>query len=321
MNTHLEELIRYAVLAPSGHNTQPWRFSVQAGGIGVHADLSRRLPVVDPDDHALYISLGCALENLLIAAAHHGFTATIEDRPDSVYVALRPDGSEEGTELLFRALGERQSNRRVYDTKPIPEEHIEALVAANGLEGVETRVVRVRDTAIEPIIELVREGSIAQFRDAAFVRELVSWIRFSRAAVAKHGDGLSAQSFGLPPIPGWLGRLIMTRIVTPAGEAARQERAVRSSALVMAFVAGANDRRHWIDTGRAFERVALTATSLGIAHAHVNMPCEVEAVRLRLAEHFGLRPGEQPLLLIRFGYATPMPRSARRPLQDVIVAA
>lgn len=57
-------MIYYATLAPSGHNTQPWQFLIRNNSILINPDFSRRLAIVDSDDHALFISLGCALENL-----------------------------------------------------------------------------------------------------------------------------------------------------------------------------------------------------------------------------------------------------------------
>jgi len=64
----LVDCVRYATLAPNGHNTQPWRFALSARSVDILPDLSRRTPVVDPDDHHLWASLGCAAENFLIAA-------------------------------------------------------------------------------------------------------------------------------------------------------------------------------------------------------------------------------------------------------------
>lgn len=61
-------LVRYATLAASSHNTQPWKFRLERGRILILPDLSRRCSAVDPDDHHLYASLGCAAENLLLAA-------------------------------------------------------------------------------------------------------------------------------------------------------------------------------------------------------------------------------------------------------------
>ena len=79
----IKEILRYAAMAPSGHNTQPWLFSIEKNVITMHPDYSKRLPVVDPDDHALFISLGCALENLIIAARHYGYHPAVAYELDS----------------------------------------------------------------------------------------------------------------------------------------------------------------------------------------------------------------------------------------------
>lgn len=70
-----EELVRCATLAPSSHNTQCWKFAIEDKAITILPDLSRRCPAVDPDDHHLFVSLGCAAENLIHAASAHGLQA------------------------------------------------------------------------------------------------------------------------------------------------------------------------------------------------------------------------------------------------------
>ena len=57
-----EFLVSKAVKAPSGHNTQPWRFRQKESTVEIHPDFNRRLPVVDPHDRELFVSLGCAAE-------------------------------------------------------------------------------------------------------------------------------------------------------------------------------------------------------------------------------------------------------------------
>lgn len=81
-------IIRYATLAANSHNTQPWRFRINAAGIDILPDLSRRLGIVDPDDHHLYASLGCAAENLRIAASMRGLPGELHDAPDSAAVSF-----------------------------------------------------------------------------------------------------------------------------------------------------------------------------------------------------------------------------------------
>ncbi|MCF7990611.1 MAG: hypothetical protein K9M02_09220 [Thiohalocapsa sp.] len=98
----IRELVRCAVLAPSSHNTQCWRFEPRADGIRVRPDLSRRCPAVDPDDHHLYLSVGCAVENLQIAARAQGLAgeATLEAWP-----AAPADGDFDGARRSERMTG------------------------------------------------------------------------------------------------------------------------------------------------------------------------------------------------------------------------
>jgi hypothetical protein len=77
--SQMRALVYYATLAANGHNTQPWKFAIREDAIEIHPDYSRSLPVVDPHDPALWISLGCALENLMVAARAYGYV------PDLTY--------------------------------------------------------------------------------------------------------------------------------------------------------------------------------------------------------------------------------------------
>ena len=72
-----EFLVSKATKAPSGHNTQPWRFRQNGSAVEIHPDFDRRLPVVDPDDRELFVSLGCATENLCLAAQTKGYKSAV----------------------------------------------------------------------------------------------------------------------------------------------------------------------------------------------------------------------------------------------------
>jgi hypothetical protein len=75
MSQQMIEMVRSATLAANGHNTQPWKFAIRQDVIEIYPDYSRRLPVVDPDNRELWISLGCALENLLLV--RYGYAAAM----------------------------------------------------------------------------------------------------------------------------------------------------------------------------------------------------------------------------------------------------
>jgi hypothetical protein len=314
------ELVRHAVMAPSGHNTQPWRFALFGDRVEIHPDLSRRLPAVDPDDHALYISLGAALENLRLAALQRRLDSETEyfppAAPDRLVVHLTRRKQANRNEL-FRAIADRQTTRSTYDGRPIPAADLRELEKASVEEGVRFRLFTEK-AELEAVTELVKEGNRWQMRDPALVRELLAWVRFSRKEANLHHDGLIAPAMGMPAVPRWLGEPIMRAMLRPEPEAARAEKLIRSSATLMLFVAEKNDREHWAKLGQSFERVALTATLRGIRQAHMNMPCEVVEVRKQFQQYLGL-VDEQPLLLLRIGYGKLMPRSPRRPAEAVIV--
>lgn len=315
----IKEIIRLATLAPSGHNTQPWCFSVNKNVIAIMPDYSRRLPVVDPDNHALFISLGCALENLVIAAGQYGYSSEIKyslekEKSEKIEVELKKsDGFLNNA--LFDAIPQRQSTRQKYNGNPVPEKDLQALKTASSQEGVIFKLF-TEAAEIESVCEFVKEGNRIQFNNKRFVDELVSWIRFNQSDAERLRDGLRSAVMGAPSIPQWMGKIIM-KFVSPENEAKKCEQSIKSSSGLMLFIATNDDKLSWINLGRSFERVVLSATLLNIKHAHLNMPCEEICVRKKLQKHLGLN-NEQPLLLLRIGYADPMPKSFRRPVEDVL---
>jgi hypothetical protein len=104
---------------------------------------------------------------------------------------------------------------------------------------------------------------------------------------------------------------------TLAAETAKYSEQIRSSAGIAIFVGDEASKTRWTDVGRCFERFALQTTSMGILHSHVNQPVEVPAVRSEFADHLGLG-GARPDLVIRFGRGKPLPKSLRRPFENVI---
>jgi len=313
----LRELVRYATLAPSSHNTQCWRFRIAGDAIAILPDFARRCPIVDPDDHHLFVSLGCATENLVQAAAAFGLYAEPRFRPGSepsIEVALSPAPQQRSA--LFDAIPRRQSTRCEYDGKPLDTGDLDALEAAGTGAGVQMRLITSRP-GIEKVLEYVIAGNTAQMRDPAFVDELERWIRFGDAEAIARGDGLFSRSSGNPAAPRWLGRRLFRLFFREKTENDKYARQLRSSAGVAVFSTESSDPLHWVEAGRAFERFALQATALGVRTAHLNQPVEVAQVRAQFSSYLGLAGG-RPDLVIRFGRGPEMPRSLRRPVDAVL---
>jgi hypothetical protein len=315
----LVDCARYATLAANGHNTQPWRFSLSARMVHILPDLSRRTPVVDPDDHHLWASLGCAAENFLIAARAQSLHGNVVFEPEGEgRLALAMEQGTAGADDLFEAIPLRQCTRADYDGRPVAAADLKALEEAARIDGV--RIVYLLDEPrIEAALEHVIAGNTAQMEDDAFVDELRHWLRFNDGQALETRDGLYSAASGNPTLPGWLARVLFPMVFRTGGENDKYARQIRSSSGIAVFVSAKDDREHWVRAGRACQRFALKTTALGIANAFVNQPVEVPALRGEFARWLGLGADERPDLVVRFGHAPALPMSLRRPVDEVVV--
>ena len=317
-DARMRELVRYAALAPSSHNTQCWRFRIGERSISMLPDLQRRCPAVDPDDHHLFVSLGCAAENLLQAAAAmglHGDPVFNTGADDVLDVALEPMKALQSP--LYEAIIRRQSTRTEFDGKPLSNDDLRLLEAAGTGNGVRVELI-TEPRAMAAVLDFVVQGNTTQMRAPAFVRELKQWMRFNGAQAAKSGDGLFSACSGNPTGPDWLGSRMFDLFFKEKSENDKYARQVRSSAGIAVFVSEVDDKAHWVKAGRAFERFALQATALGIRNAHLNQPVEVASLRPEFASSIGVVSG-RPDLVIRFGRGPEMLRSLRRPVETMLV--
>ena len=315
----LRELVRYSTLAPSSHNTQCWKFHVQEASITIEPDLLRRCPIVDPDDHHLFVSLGCATENVAHAALANGLQANVNfEATGAGAVSVSLDPTKALASPLFQAIAERQCTRGDYDGIPLSLVDLHALEQAGRSNGVRLVLLTER-SAMEKVLEYVVAGNTAQMADPAFVVELKSWIRFSDSEAVRTGDGLFSGSSGNPAMPRWLGSHVMDLFFTPKSESARYARQIRNSAGIAVFVSDTSDAAHWVEAGRCYERFALQATALGIRNAFLNQPVEVGSVRPQFAAALGLG-NLRPDLVVRFGRGPTLPLSMRRPLESVLIS-
>ncbi len=311
------EFVHYATLAPNGHNTQPWAFEVAAGRITIRPDFARRTPVVDPDDHHLFVSLGCAAENLALAAAARGqrgdpvFDAA---GSGSVAFAYRP-GSDQAS-ARFDAIPLRQSTRGPFDGRTVSPADLSTLAQAGSDPAVDLVLITDRPM-MDRVRDLVVAGNSVQMADAAFVRELKSWLRFNPRQALRTGDGLYSVATGNPALPDWLGPVAFDWLDSAASENDAYARQIRSSSGIAVFVGAREGAANWVTVGRCCQRFALQATALGMKHAFINQPVEVASLRPELASLVG-SPGRRPDLVMRFGYGPPLPYASRRPVADVI---
>ena len=319
-------LVRYAVLAPSGHNTQPWRFVLSDTHVDVVADLSRALHRIDPHDREMTMSCAAAAETLLAALRAFGLTGTLLPQPlppvaDVVArITLLPSPRAGGIDhAMLNAIATRRTVRRAYAATAVPAE-VQALMRETARPfGVELNLFE--DAAMrDAVAELVVDANRAQFANPAFREELASWMH---PLTSPAGDGLAGPGFGFPD---WATRVAATLMRTfDLGNAvARMDKPnVLGAPLLGVFSTRGDTRGEWIATGRALAAVLHQLTMHGLVNAFLNQPVEVTGIRPQLAELAA--PGRKPQLLSRFGYlkegiAMP-PHAARRRLDEVLIAA
>jgi hypothetical protein len=314
----LKELVRYGTLAANSHNTQPWFFAVGENRISLMPDFSRRCPAVDPDDHHLYVSLGCATENIIQAAQAYGLQAKVSIDParDNIITIDFDQGVKQQTGL-FKAIPERQCTRSVYDGKPIPAKQLSRLQEISRQDGINIQLFTCHHD-LKNIMQFVIAGNSAQMQDPAFIAELKDWIRFSETKVISLRDGLYSVSSGNPTLPEWLGKIAFRFAFTENAENDKCREKILSSSGVIAFSSEQNNKQSWINAGRCYQRFALQSTAFGLRHAFINQAVEVPEVRSQFAEFFGIKAARVDIL-VRFGYAPELSRSLRRPVTKVII--
>ena len=312
------ELVRYATLATSNHNAQPWKFLTGENDISIFPDLARRTLCVDPDDHHLFASLGCAAENLVQAALAQGLKGNLtfnDTEHGELHIGFEPTAAV--VSPLYQAITQRQCTRTEFDGRAIAAADMAQLVKAGTGSGVHVLLLTDRQ-AIEQILGYVLAGNKAEMNSGACVAELKAAIRFNDHAAVKSGDGLFSRTTGNLVLPTWVGNLLFSSFYKLQGENDKYASQIRSSAGIAIFISEKDDRAHWIQAGRCYERFALQATALGIRNALVNQPVEVAVVRSELATHLGIAQGRCDLVA-RFGRGPEMPQSLRRPVEAVLL--
>jgi hypothetical protein len=205
-------MVGAAVLAPSYFNAQPWRFEVDAGELRVLLDPQRTLPLADPDQRFAQMSLGAALENLLVAARAWGQQPSVRylpwgtsPRPGSALVAAAVSwqAAERARDrLLYTALTERRSNPHPFDGRAIAIQSRSQLLAQVG-EEVRVHWLEDRDD-VRAVGDIVHDGVEAVMADKRAQAERVAWLRGSDGDIREHGDGLTAERMGLGGPARWM---------------------------------------------------------------------------------------------------------------------
>jgi nitroreductase len=311
--------LRYAILAPSGHNGQPWRFHIDGGVLQVRADRTRALPTIDPHDRELLISCAATAHITQLVLERFGYRPTVRLRPDPAdadllaTIAPGPPGPCPERHDLFDAIVHRHSNRHPYQTRPVAADALARLFTAAVSHDVWLHPVTGR-AAIAAAADLIAHGDRIKWSEAVFRRELAERIIPNRGP---RRDGMPGYAFGIPGPLAYLAPAVVRHVDLGRTRAAADRKLALATPMLAIIGTDRDEPDAWMAVGQAMSHVLLQATADGLATSFLSQAIEVPELRSRLAVLLHL--DGHPQLLLRFGYPSQPARPApRRPLTDVL---
>jgi nitroreductase len=304
----LAACVRMATLAPSIHNSQPWRFRIRGNGIDVFADWRRRLDLIDPNGRQLIISVGAAILNLRLAIYQCGQTPVVRlppgpDRSEPVAIVDLVGSAPRDSSLdeLAMSMPRRHTNRQPFVPDPIPHAVVDDLVAAARLEGA--TLCAVPDAAKAKIVGLIHAANARLRSEGVYRAELAEWTRprpTRRAPVAwRAAETLPLRDFGI----------MMPHLRGPVDPE-------RTYPAIFVLTTDGDASLDWVGAGQAMERVWLTAVARGLAIAPMSQPLEIPTLRQLVTDSDA---GRQAQVVLLIGYAPPTTPTPRRGLDELLV--
>ncbi len=329
-------LVSAAVLASNAHNTQPWLFRVSGSRIDVFADEKRDIGAVDPFSREMHVGLGCALENLLLAARARGYEyrlTTMPDRSDPAFVArVDLSGGEEEVSPLYEAIPERHTNRYAYDaSRPVPAAALEALSALNeDGPGVEVSWFATRAER-RKVGGLLSEAAKAITDDEEQSYDNGErWLRQGEDAIREHRDGLTLDTMGISGLSLLAAKLLPAPSARSSDEfwlQSLERQTATAGAFGILSVRDYEDAGWRLAAGRLWQRMHLWITKEGLAAQPMNQLHEradreaqlgTEPVFGRALQGLLGDPARRGIFTFRLGYPTRQaPPSPRRAIEDV----
>jgi hypothetical protein len=334
----VHRLLRAAILAANPHNSQPWRFRVTPGAIDVFADRARNIGSIDPYLREMHIGLGCALENLLLAAPAASFGYDLDLLPnasDATHVArvrLHPqDGSPSA---LYPAIPHRHTNRGPYESRAVTSALLDELQDL----GADLPLVTVKwitdAKGRSRLGELIIQATQAIIADRDQSRDSAAWFRADWREIQQRRDGLTIDAQALPA---WLR--VAAKVLPPASQEqadsfwlanTRDVHVATAAAYGIILARDSADNANRIQGGRLWQRIQLKGETQGIAMQPLNqLPERADRERsLGIDNRFGSALKDvtgdsawQALMPFRLGYPTMAARaSPRRHIEEVIIA-
>ena len=301
----LRFLLNFAVLAPSSHNSQPWRFEVEENEIKIFLEPTRRLVDSDKNYRQAYISLGCAITNIVTAANYYGFSCSVEcclDQRDE-YLAARITITKSSASVVLDknqfifSISKRVTNRNKYEDKTPPKSFMQEIkcFSADDLE-----ICVITDQAQKGCLaDIAIAAGITAMEDKKFRLELSQYVKSNITLLSV---GMPAFGMGIPILvsfvaPTLIKYLNMNRLSRKSDEALLK----RHTPVFVVIATREDNPINWIKTGQVYERIALFSTHEGLTTAMWAAPIQIGEYYREFQKI--LQTGFRPQAFFRLGYA------------------
>jgi nitroreductase len=312
----LRAAVDSAVLAPSLHNTQPWRFTVHPDRLDVRADRTRQLKSIDGPGRELVQSVGAALFNARVSLAAHGWAVDIRrrpspDDPDLLAVLQLVDGPPDaGLAALDPGISRRRTNRRTFDPTVPTDAELRSFTAAAVAEGA-VLVPVLTEEQHRLVARLTQRADARQQADPAYVAELARWTNRAPAT----GDGIVAAA--VPHVDGSAADDVPLRNFDTRGDGSLPPSSgVGAEHTVLVLGTRGDDEEDWLRSGEALQHVLLEITRTGWAASPLTQSVEIPSTRIELRA--GLTWDSWPQTVLRIGHAGPTGATPRRQRAEVV---
>lgn len=294
--------LRYAVLAPSAHNTQPWRVELQENTLSVYREPEHTLIVGDPTLRETTLGIGAFIENFCQAAGHWGYKVTVVNEGRSAEELLQAklvidsDPGEVGGPL-FSGILQRHANRGAYAPDLLPAE-LQAELSALTEDNLRVFVI-TEESKRQQIAELVRKGAVIALSMRAMRSELAELVSHERD---NKSTGMTVEAMFESPHSSaeadastWLRDQLQ-----PQQEAEHDQKTFANSPAHIVIGTSDDGPAAWLRAGRVLEQVLLIAAQYGLNYAMSAAPVEIPVLAPQLRAVTG-EATYRPQALIRLG--------------------
>jgi nitroreductase len=317
----IAEILKCGVLAPSTHNVQPWLFKINRNSCFIIPNLKLHLKEADPDKRYLYLSIGCCLENIIIAAANFGFSTKInffdeKENAPIVEVVFEKDKEKKNDiqKELFAVIPIRKTRRGIFTGRSIDDTFIESFSKLNNIEGVTVCLVNDPEKR-EKIAKLTAKGVSKAYSKRPFRIEMANLIN---NCLSKRKIGMPTYSINIP----WFISFFVSPVIklfNISGVLAMLNYKTLSSAPLHYIV---SVKKHtiinWINAGRISERFQLAVQAKGLASSIAISSTVDEKINSRLRDLLNIN--DLPIFVFGVGYMSGTKKNTRKlDLGDVLV--